>query len=47
MLTKLLIVFQEIELNVESQPLVLKQPTDRKEKRREKEEKAEKRVADE
>jgi hypothetical protein len=38
--------FQEIVLDVESQPISLKQPTDRQEKRREKEEKAEKRVSD-
>ncbi len=38
--------FQEIVLDVESQPISLKQPTDRQEKRREKEEKAEKRISD-
>ena len=36
---------REIVLEVESPPIALKQPTDRKEKRREKEEKAEKRVS--
>ena len=36
---------QEIVLEVESAPISLRQPADRKEKRREKEEKAEKRIS--